>query len=142
LKSVTKRLAGPRKWRRNGKLGPYSAIARLDTPDGRTREGRLWRKTYEDLVEYCGGQPTVPQKTIIPRICALVVKTAYMDHVAETCGRYMDERDTREHLSTVSAIAKLMKLLGPDQRDTARKSKASSSALADYLARATSEAAA
>jgi hypothetical protein len=125
-------LAKIRKWRRSGRLGPYSDIASLETPDGRTREGKLWRDTHDELVAWVGGQPDAVQAMLIPRICAYMVKVAHLERVEQQGERYDDERVGREKLAAIGAILKLKRELGPDQRKDVRKSKPS---LVEYLKR-------
>jgi hypothetical protein len=76
------------------KTGPYSssllrrgALGKL--ADGRTKLGRFIRCFEAELVEHCGGKPTVTQKILIDRIVRMRVRIDMLEEKM-TAGTFTD----------------------------------------------------
>jgi hypothetical protein len=117
-------------WNARGLL-PYSRRAELSKLDQRTREARLMRETRAELVQHCGGRPSVTQSALIEQLVQIKLRLCVMDRKFAETGAQTDH-DSRVYLAWTNSFARLLRQLGLQAAPAPRQS------LADRLLRAAS----
>jgi len=90
-------------------IGPHSRRIALGMIDGRRREAKLMRDVRDELVQHCGGKPSIVQRRLIDRAAVLALRLALMD--AESPTGSMSERNAREYLCWHSAYVRTLKAI-------------------------------
>jgi hypothetical protein len=94
------------------RFGPYSRHNFFHGPDARTLEGKLFKRTREELTDHCGGKPNAVQRALIDRACHIRLRLACMDRKFGKPGGSMTEIDSRTYLAWCNTYGRLVSRLG------------------------------
>lgn len=108
------------------RLGPYSKPAVLAKLDQRTKEARILHDTREELIEHCGGSPSVTQRMLIDRAAQLTLRVAQLD--AKLDANALSDHDHRHYIAWSNSLTRTLAALG------LKPAAARPPSLADYLA--------
>ncbi len=93
------------------KIGPYSRPDTLAKLDGRTREAALMRRVRVDLIQHCGGSPSVTQRLLIERAVVLSLRVAQIDQQI-LAGEPLTLHDSNYALAWNNALRRTLTALG------------------------------
>jgi hypothetical protein len=111
-------------------LSPHSRPDALAKRDGRTREARLLKRVYSDLISHVGGTPSATQLALIEQVAQIRIRLAAFDRRYAETGT-MTEHDSRTYLAWANTHARIMARLGLKPAGGTEKDR--SDPFADFL---------
>jgi hypothetical protein len=95
--------------------GPYSRLidrGAVGAINGRSREGQFLRAYEQQLIEHCGGNPSITQRALISRTARLALHLELMDERSLKNGRGFGPTDHHFYVAWSNALARHLDKLG------------------------------